>query len=442
MGPQGPQGPQGEPGANGNDGATPEIIDGYWYIKGESTGVKAEGTKGADGKDGANGIDGQDGITPHIGDNGNWFTGDYDTGVKAQGTNGRDGINGAPGEKGDRGEKGDKGDAFTYADFTEEQLAGLKGPKGDPGETGAAAGFGTPTATIDNAYGTPSVTITTSGTNLEKVFNFEFKNLKGKPGRDGTDASEVKFYQIIQELSDATALKNEDNLVFNCIIPAANDPFATTGDGSVAEDWEKVFSWLSSLGCIANNSASTSGSATGAFSTLNDFTSGRYYPASGLITLTYNMLEHNSNGTGEPAQFSPLSDFYSTTALDSSIITMLTPSGEFVDTSASTTVEQKVRAPIFGIVMDGTVSENVNDQSLGILFTYDIITQGTRNALNSMLSTSDSLNNITENALKALLPYLSFQTTKAVGIYWMPVSAIIESMNSCALRIHEIPKII
>lgn len=129
------------------------------------------------------------------------------------------------------------------------------------------------------------------------------------------------------------------------------------------------------------------------------------------------MLEHNSNGTGEPAQFSPLSDFYSTTALDSSIITMLTPSGEFVDTSASTTVEQKVRAPIFGIVMDGTVSENVNDQSLGILFTYDIITQGTRNALNSMLSTSDSLNNITENALKALLPYLSFQTTKAVGIY-------------------------
>ena len=101
---------------------------------------------------------------------------------------------------------------------------------------GLPAGFGIPTATIDNSYGIPSVTITTSGTNLEKVFNFEFKNLKGKPGRDGTDASEVKFYQIIQELSDATALKNEDNLVFNCIIPAANDPFATTGDGSVAED--------------------------------------------------------------------------------------------------------------------------------------------------------------------------------------------------------------
>lgn len=30
--------------------------------------------------------------------------------------------------------KGPKGDAFTYADFTEEQLAGLKGPKGEKGD--------------------------------------------------------------------------------------------------------------------------------------------------------------------------------------------------------------------------------------------------------------------------------------------------------------------
>lgn len=54
--------------------------------------------------------------TPYVGDNGNWYVWDTATGTFK-----------------DSGEpsKGPKGDAFTYADFTAEQLAGLKGPKGD-----------------------------------------------------------------------------------------------------------------------------------------------------------------------------------------------------------------------------------------------------------------------------------------------------------------------
>lgn len=54
--------------------------------------------------------------TPYVGENGNWYV--WDT---------------ATGEFKDSGKpsKGDKGDAFTYSDFTAEQLAGLKGPKGD-----------------------------------------------------------------------------------------------------------------------------------------------------------------------------------------------------------------------------------------------------------------------------------------------------------------------
>jgi hypothetical protein len=38
--------------------------------------------------------------------------------------------------KGDKGEKGERGNAFTYDDFTSEQLAGLKGEKGDKGDNG------------------------------------------------------------------------------------------------------------------------------------------------------------------------------------------------------------------------------------------------------------------------------------------------------------------
>ena len=62
---------------------------------------------------------------------------------------------------------------------------GPQGPQGPTGPTGAAAGFGTPTATVDANVGTPSVTITSSGSNTSKIFNFAFKNLKGQKGDTG-----------------------------------------------------------------------------------------------------------------------------------------------------------------------------------------------------------------------------------------------------------------
>ena len=58
--------------AQGNDGSTPYIKNGTWWIGNTNTGVKAEGT---------------DGKTPYI-KNGTWWIGDTDTGIKAQGQNG------------------------------------------------------------------------------------------------------------------------------------------------------------------------------------------------------------------------------------------------------------------------------------------------------------------------------------------------------------------
>ena len=53
-----------------------------------------------------------------------------------KGEKGDRGEQGPQGIQGLKGDKGDKGDAFTYADFTSEQLASLKGEKGDTGEQG------------------------------------------------------------------------------------------------------------------------------------------------------------------------------------------------------------------------------------------------------------------------------------------------------------------
>lgn len=63
--------------------------------------------------------------------------------------------------------------------------AGADGAPGAQGPAGAAAGFGIPTATVDNATGTPSVTVSASGPDTAKVFSFEFHNLKGADGAPG-----------------------------------------------------------------------------------------------------------------------------------------------------------------------------------------------------------------------------------------------------------------
>ena len=102
--------------------------------------AKASGEfDGANGKDGAQGEKGADGITPSIGNNGNWYLGATDTGKPSRGEKGDTGEKGEKGDTGAtglQGPKGDKGDAFTYSDFTAEQLAALKGEKGDTGAQG------------------------------------------------------------------------------------------------------------------------------------------------------------------------------------------------------------------------------------------------------------------------------------------------------------------
>lgn len=102
-----------------------------------------------------------------------------------------------------------KGDKFTYDDFTEEQLALLE------------AGFGQPTASIDNNTGVPNVQINITGTNREKIFDFVFTNLKGEIGKTpniniGSTATGEAGTQAQVTLDKNSTIENP---IFNFTIP-------------------------------------------------------------------------------------------------------------------------------------------------------------------------------------------------------------------------------
>lgn len=154
---------------------------------------------------------------------GKWQTWDsetesyVDTEINAQGPQGQQGADGAPGEQGEPGVSAGFGEPTATVDDTSGtpsvivtasgpdtakvfnfKFSGLKGAngengadgqQGEPGQDGAPAGFGTPSATVDNTSGEPSVTVDATGPDTAKIFTFHFSGLKGQDGTDGTDGA-------------------------------------------------------------------------------------------------------------------------------------------------------------------------------------------------------------------------------------------------------------
>lgn len=106
------------------------------------------------------------------------------------------------------------------------------GPKGDTGSPGTDAGFGTPTATVDSNTGTPSVTVTASGPDTAKVFDFEFKNLKGTTGAKGATGTRGSTWTTGTAITgtSTTATIFSSSGITNALV---NDMYLNTSTGYV-----------------------------------------------------------------------------------------------------------------------------------------------------------------------------------------------------------------
>ena len=238
--------------------------------------LESDKIKGEQGEPGKDGTDGTDGYSPKA------TVTETDTGATItitdkSGTTTATVKNGQNGKDGKDGKDGEKGDAFTYEDFTPEQLAALKGEQGEPGKDGKDGTNGTngrdgtngtngkdgadgysPTATVTATSTGATVTITDkTGTTTAEIKN----GTNGKDGTNGLDALRAtKNYAATYTTIGCDASWSTD--FFNRM-PVVGDIFTNIDASSNTGTWKitsvsgglahfTLLSYVSSKGSDAN----------------------------------------------------------------------------------------------------------------------------------------------------------------------------------------------
>lgn len=112
-----------------------------------------------------------------------------------------------------------KFDGTNFVDLGEFPRKGDKGDTGSTGADGTPAGFGTPTAQATGLQPNqnPTVTVTASGSNTEKVFAFQFgipKGEKGDQGPAGPVSTAYYYHRIDMYAHDNVTIGNESKLIY------------------------------------------------------------------------------------------------------------------------------------------------------------------------------------------------------------------------------------
>ena len=181
---------------------------------------------------------------------------EYDLGmVKGpKGDKGDTGSQGPQGEKGDIGPQGPKGDAFTFEDFTTEQLASLKGPKGDTGAQGPQGEKGDTgpqgpqgpkgdtgesvniTDLFNMIYPVGSIYISVNNTNPSLLFGGTWEKIEdtfllasGTNYATGTTGGEATHTLTTNEIPSHSHREANSTVVYN---DSSSNRFATSGSGT------------------------------------------------------------------------------------------------------------------------------------------------------------------------------------------------------------------